>query len=196
MKNKTKIYIIIGTVLIILLLLIVAPIIITKAQLAPLKLVRNNESIEEVSEDIRFNQKVYTGTTPLSKEEIDNYANKRLSQLDEEKKELIAENADPSYIKEYDDTKIIMEAMNNLYKEDFWQILYDLEVDLETSGIRDGSVYPNSPEARLYTLLMEALSNKGLSEDAKNAIKDYLKQHGSDIKNNDELKQKVLDTTK
>ena len=193
-KSKRKIYIIIGTIVLILLILSIVPIVVTKAELQPLWAVDNKDEV--ASENIEFNQKVYTNTNPLSKKELEDYADMRYKQIEKETNELISSNASEEDIKEYKDTKIIMDTMNRLHKEEFWQILYDFQIDLETSGIRDGSVYPDSPEARLYNILIKTLEDDKLEEIEKDAIKGYLAKQGPTIRNNDELKQKVLEMIK
>ena len=101
MKNNTKIYIIICAVLFITILIIIAPIVVTKADLTPLWLINDTEETEATPFSLQFTQKEYTDTNPLSKEELEEYASKRLAQLEEDKERIIAEGSDEDEMNEY-----------------------------------------------------------------------------------------------
>ena len=190
MKNKKLI--ITGLVIFLLLILVLAPIVVTKANLPPLRIMKNNDDIiEEEASEINFTQNVYTDTTPLSSEELKAYSENIIAEIEQAEKETV-EAEDMELIKQQ---KNLITIMDKYYKDEFWQIKYDIDMDYKLNPERDGSVYPNSPDERLFNLFIDALENENLTSEESKAIKNFLADTPP-IKNNDVLQQKILDAIK
>ena len=79
--------------------------------------------------------------------------------------------------------------INKFYPDEFATIQEELENTDKIS--HDGNLSENSPEIKLYSLILEIIENKDLTSEERTTLKEFLDSQISNIKNNEALVARI-----